>query len=156
MWYSWFINNSLQLKTSLQIISIKKNIFTSMEQKLLIVDDEAHIRILIEQTLEELEDEGVSFFSAENGEEALELIQKENPSLVFLDVMMPKMNGMEVCKRVKQDLGLKNIYIVLLTAKGQELDRQRGQEVGADLYMTKPFDPETLLTKAREVLNLPG
>lgn len=127
-----------------------------MEQKLLIVDDEAHIRILIEQTLEELEDEGVSFFTAENGEEALELIQKENPSLVFLDVMMPKMNGMEVCKRVKQDLGLKNIYIVLLTAKGQELDRQRGQEVGADLYMTKPFDPETLLTKAREVLNLPG
>lgn len=156
MWCSWFINNSLQLKTSLQIISIKKNIFTSMEQKLLIVDDEAHIRILIEQTLEELEDEGVSFFTAENGEEALELIQKENPSLVFLDVMMPKMNGMEVCKRVKQDLGLKNIYIVLLTAKGQELDRQRGQEVGADLYMTKPFDPETLLTKAREVLNLPG
>ena len=127
-----------------------------MEQKLLIIDDEAHIRILIEQTLEELEDEGVSFFTAENGEEALELIQKENPSLVFLDVMMPKMNGMEVCKRVKQDLGLKNIYIVLLTAKGQELDRQRGQEVGADLYMTKPFDPETLLTKAREVLNLPG
>lgn len=126
-----------------------------MEQKLLIVDDEAHIRILIEQTLEELEDEGVSFFTAENGEDALELIQKENPSLVFLDVMMPKMNGMEVCKRVKQDLGLKNIYIVLLTAKGQELDRQKGQEVGADLYMTKPFDPETLLTKAREVLNLP-
>ena len=125
-----------------------------MEQKLLIVDDEAHIRILIEQTLEELEDEGVSFFTAENGEDALELIQKENPSLVFLDVMMPKMNGMEVCKRVKQDLGLKNIYIVLLTAKGQELDRQKGQEVGADLYMTKPFDPETLLNKAREVLNL--
>ncbi len=127
-----------------------------MEQKLLIVDDEAHIRILIEQTLEELEDEGVSFFTAENGEDALELIQKENPSLVFLDVMMPKMNGMEVCKRVKQDLGLKNIYIVLLTAKGQELDRQKGQEVGADLYMTKPFDPETLLNKAREVLNLPN
>ena len=125
-----------------------------MEQKLLIVDDEAHIRILIEQTLEELEDEGVSFFTAENGEDALELIQKENPSLVFLDVMMPKMNGMEVCKRVKQDLGLKNIYIILLTAKGQELDRQKGQEVGADLYMTKPFDPETLLNKAREVLNL--
>ena len=125
-----------------------------MEQKLLIVDDEAHIRILIEQTLEELEDEGVSFLTAENGEDALELIQKENPSLVFLDVMMPKMNGMEVCKRVKQDLGLKNIYIVLLTAKGQELDRQKGQEVGADLYMTKPFDHETLLNKAREVLNL--
>jgi two-component system alkaline phosphatase synthesis response regulator PhoP len=67
-----------------------------MEQKLLIVDDEAHIRMLLEQTLEELEDEGVSFFSAQNGEEALEIIQAENPQLVFLDVMMTKMNGMEV------------------------------------------------------------
>ena len=65
-----------------------------MEQKILIVDDEAHIRMLIEQTLEELEDEGVEFLTAENGEIALDIIQKENPKLVFLDVMMPKMNGM--------------------------------------------------------------
>jgi DNA-binding response OmpR family regulator len=125
-----------------------------MEQKLLIVDDEAHIRMLLEQTLEELEDDGVNFFSAENGEEALEIIQTENPQLVFLDVMMPKMNGMEVCRRVKKDLALNNVFIVLLTAKGQELDRQRGQEVGADLYMTKPFDPEMILKKAKEVLGL--
>ena len=125
-----------------------------MEQKLLIVDDEAHIRILIEQTLEELEDDGVSFFSAQNGEEAFEIIQAENPQLVFLDVMMPKMNGMEVCRKVKKELGLNNVYIVLLTAKGQELDRQKGQEVGADVYMTKPFDPEVILNKAREVLGL--
>ena len=125
-----------------------------MEQKLLIVDDEAHIRMLLEQTLEELEDDGVSFFSAENGEQALEIIQTENPQLVFLDVMMPKMNGMEVCRRVKKELALDKVFIVLLTAKGQELDRQRGQEVGADLYMTKPFDPEIILKKAREVLGL--
>ena len=127
-----------------------------MEQKLLIVDDEAHIRMLIEQTLEELEDQDVKFFTAENGEEALEIIQSENPQLVFLDVMMPKMNGMEVCRRVKKELGLNNVFIVLLTAKGQELDRQKGLEVGADLYMTKPFDPEVILNKAREVLKLPG
>lgn len=125
-----------------------------MEQKILIVDDEAHIRMLIEQTLEELEDEGVEFLTAENGEIALEIIQKENPKLVFLDVMMPKMNGMEVCRRVKKELDLKDVCIVLLTAKGQELDRQRGQEVGADVYMTKPFDPEVLLTKAKEVLGI--
>ena len=125
-----------------------------MEQKILIVDDEAHIRMLIAQTLEELEDEGVNFFSAENGEEALEIIQAENPQLVFLDVMMPKMNGMEVCRRVKKELALDKVFIVLLTAKGQELDRQKGQEVGADLYMTKPFDPEMILKKAREVLGL--
>jgi DNA-binding response OmpR family regulator len=125
-----------------------------MEKKLLIVDDEAHIRMLIEQTLEELEDEGVDFLTAENGEQALEIIQSENPQLVFLDVMMPKMNGMEVCRRVKKELSLDKIFIVLLTAKGQELDRQKGQEVGADLYMTKPFDPEAILAKAKEILGI--
>lgn len=125
-----------------------------MEQKILIVDDEAHIRMLIEQTLEELEDEGVEFLTAENGEIALEIIQKEKPELVFLDVMMPKMNGMEVCRRVKKELGMNEVFIVLLTAKGQETDRQKGQDVGADVYMTKPFDPEVLLQKAKEVLGL--
>lgn len=125
-----------------------------MAQKILIVDDEAHIRMLIEQTLEELEDDGVEFLSAENGEIALEIIQEEKPLLVFLDVMMPKMNGMEVCRRVKKDLAINDIFIILLTAKGQELDRQKGLDVGADVYMTKPFDPEVLLTKAREVLGL--
>jgi len=126
-----------------------------MSQKILIVDDEAHIRMLIEQTLEELEDEGVEFFTAENGEMALEVIGAEKPDLIFLDVMMPKLNGMEVCRRVKQEMGLKDIYIVLLTAKGQESDRQKGLDVGADVYMTKPFDPELLLEKAREELELP-
>jgi DNA-binding response OmpR family regulator len=125
-----------------------------MEQKILIVDDEAHIRMLIGQTLEELEDEGVEFLTAENGEIALDIIQKENPKLVFLDVMMPKMNGMEVCRRVKKELGLDNVFIVLLTAKGQETDRQKGLDVGADVYMTKPFDPEVLLSTAKEVLGL--
>jgi two-component system alkaline phosphatase synthesis response regulator PhoP len=125
-----------------------------MEQKILIVDDEPHIRMLIEQTLEELEDEEVVFFTAENGEEALEIISRERPQLVFLDVMMPKMNGMEVCRRVKKELSIDGVYIILLTAKGQEIDRLKGQEVGADVYMTKPFDPEMLLNKAREVLGL--
>lgn len=125
-----------------------------MEQKILIVDDEAHIRMLIEQTLEELGDDGVEFFTAENGEDALKIIQDEKPQLVFLDVMMPKMNGMEVCSRVKKELGLGKVFIILLTAKGQELDKQKGQEVGADLYMTKPFDPEMVLNKAKEVLEL--
>ena len=125
-----------------------------MDQKILIVDDEAHIRMLIELTLEVLVDDGVEFLTAENGEIALEIIQRENPQLVFLDVMMPKMNGMDVCKKVKKELGLHNVYIVLLTAKGQELDRQKGQEVGADVYMTKPFDPEVILSKARQVLAL--
>lgn len=125
-----------------------------MSKKILIVDDEAHIRMLIEQTLEELEDEGVEFLTAENGEVALEVIREENPQLVFLDVMMPKLNGMEVCRRVKMEEGMKDIYIVLLTAKGQEADKQKGLDMGADVYMTKPFDPERLLEKAKEVLGL--
>ena len=125
-----------------------------MSKKILIVDDEAHIRMLIEQTLEDLEDEGVEFFTADNGESALEMIQTEKPDLVFLDVMMPKMNGMDVCSRVKKQLQMNDVFIILLTAKGQELDRQRGQEVGADVYMTKPFDPELLLSKAVEVRGL--
>jgi DNA-binding response OmpR family regulator len=125
-----------------------------MEKKLLIVDDEPHIRMLIGQTLEELEDEGVKFFTADNGLDALQLIESEKPNLVFLDVMMPKMNGMDVCRKVKQELGLQDVFIILLTAKGQELDRQKGHEVGANVYMTKPFDPETLLTKAKEVLGI--
>ena len=125
-----------------------------MDKKILIVDDEAHIRMLIGQTLEELEDEGVEFLTADNGETALQLIQSEKPNLVFLDVMMPKMNGMDVCKNVKQNEALKDVFIIILTAKGQELDKQKGQEVGADIYLTKPFDPEVLLTKAKEVLSI--
>ena len=121
---------------------------------ILIVDDEAHLRSLIQQTLEELEDEGVELLTASNGEEALETIQKVKPDLVFLDVMMPKLSGFDVCSRTKRDLGLTGVHIVLLTAKGQEFDRQKGQEVGADLYMTKPFDPDALLQKARAVLGL--
>lgn len=125
-----------------------------MDKKILIVDDEAHIRMLIGQTLEELEDEGVEFLTADNGQTALELIQSEKPNIVFLDVMMPKMNGMDVCQKVKKELGIKDVFIVILTAKGQELDKQKGQEVGADVYMTKPFDPEVLLNKAKEVLGI--
>jgi DNA-binding response OmpR family regulator len=122
--------------------------------KILIVDDEPHLRMLIQQTLEELEDDGVELLTARDGDEALETIRVELPDLVFLDVMMPKKNGFDVCNAVTNELGLGHIYIILLTAKGQEFDRKRGQEVGADLYMTKPFDPDALLIKARSVLGL--
>ncbi len=123
-----------------------------MNKKLLIVDDEAHIRMLIEQTLEDLEDEGVELLFADNGEKALSIIQEEKPDLVFLDVMMPKMNGMEVCQRVKKELKLTDVYIILLTAKGQEVDRQKGLDMGADRYMTKPFDPDEMFAIAEEIL----
>jgi DNA-binding response OmpR family regulator len=125
-----------------------------MDPKILIVDDEAHIRILLERTLIDFEDEGVEILMAENGEEALELIKAEKPKLVFLDVMMPKMNGFDVCHTVKNELKMDDVYIVLLTAKGQEYDKQKGTDVGADVYLTKPFDPDEIRDKVEEVLGL--
>ncbi|MCT7955000.1 response regulator transcription factor [Laspinema palackyanum] len=125
-----------------------------MAKKILIVDDEPHIRILMEQTLEELEDEGVELLTAINGEDALNTIKAEKPELVFLDVMMPKMSGFEVCNAVKNELGIKDVYIIMLTAKGQEFDKQKGSDSGADLYMTKPFDPDEVLEKSMEILGI--
>jgi DNA-binding response OmpR family regulator len=125
-----------------------------MSKKILIVDDEPHLRLLLEQTLEELEDEGVELLTADNGEEALEAIRTERPDLVFLDVMMPKMNGFDVCDSVKNELQISETYIIMLTAKGQEFDKQKGQKVGVDMYMTKPFDPDEVLEKSVEVLGL--
>ncbi len=114
-------------------------------KKILIVEDEAHIRLLIEQTLEDLEDQGVEILTAENGAEAVETIVAELPQIVFLDVMIPQINGFEVCRIIKQERRLEGVFIVLLTAKGQEYDRQMGLEAGADAYITKPFNPDELL-----------
>jgi len=125
-----------------------------MEKQILLVDDEPRIRLLLERTLLEFEDEGVDILIADNGEAALELIESERPAMVFLDVMMPRMNGFDVCRRVKRELGLEDVYIVLLTAKGQEFDKQRGEEVGANMYMTKPFDPDEIRNRVRAVLGL--
>ena len=118
-------------------------------QKILIVDDEAHIRALLEQTFEELEDEGVELLTAVDGDAAVALVAAERPDLVFLDVMIPRRNGYEVCQAVRSDLGLTDVTIVLLTAKGQDADRERGLAAGADEFLTKPFDPDELLDLAR-------
>lgn len=123
-----------------------------MQKKLLIVDDEARIRMLLEQTLEELEEEGVGLLQADNGEEAIAIIREEHPQLIFLDFNMPRMNGVSVCQIVRQELGLSEVYIVLLTGKGQDADRQEGLEAGANRYLTKPFDPTEVLSLAEEVL----
>jgi two-component system, OmpR family, alkaline phosphatase synthesis response regulator PhoP len=123
--------------------------------KVLIVDDEPLIRLLIEQSLEEFEERGVEILAAENGVEALEIIMKERPELVFLDVMMPKMNGFEVCSIVKRQLQMKDVCIVMLTAKGQEHDRQKALEAGTDQYITKPFSIREVAKKVSEILNIP-
>ena len=122
----------------------------------LIVDDEQHIRLLIEQTLEELEDDGVELLTASDGEEALDVVANHRPDLIFLDVMMPKRNGFEVCRSVKDDPSTAGTTVILLTAKGQAYDREQGLTAGADQYLTKPFDPDDLLERARTVLGLDG
>lgn len=120
----------------------------------LIVDDEQHIRLLIEQTLEELEDDGVELLTATDGAEALDVVANHHPDLVFLDVMMPKKNGFEVAAAIKADPATAATIVILLTAKGQAYDREQGLTAGADQYLTKPFDPDDLLQRARVALGL--
>jgi two-component system alkaline phosphatase synthesis response regulator PhoP len=122
-------------------------------RRILIADDEPFIVALLKETLEELEDEGVEILAAGNGVEGWAIIQDKRPSLIFLDVMMPKMSGYQVCQLVKQDPELSKAYVVMLTAKGQEIDRERGTEAGADEYVTKPFDPDYILERAHGVLS---
>jgi DNA-binding response OmpR family regulator len=125
-----------------------------MNNCIVIVDDETHIRILLEETLEELEDDGIEIYLASNGEQALEIISRQQPKLVFLDVMMPILNGYDVCEQVRADPALAGIEIIMLTAKGQDQDRQRGMAAGANDYITKPFDPDVILARARSVFGL--
>ena len=122
--------------------------------KILIVDDEAFIRLLIEQTLEDLEDKNVQVFSTDNGEDALKIIQDEKPQLVFLDIMIPRMSGYDVCKTIRLDLKMLDVYIVMLTAKGQEADKMLSEELGANLFITKPVDPDEILSIAEKVLDI--
>jgi two-component system alkaline phosphatase synthesis response regulator PhoP len=119
---------------------------------ILIADDEAHIRLLIEQALEDLEEVGVEIITAKNGMQALQLIQEIKPKLVFLDVMMPIMNGFDICRTIKNEPETEDVYIVLITAKGQEFDHKMGEKAGANFYITKPFDPDELLNLAAKVM----
>jgi DNA-binding response OmpR family regulator len=118
-------------------------------KKVLVVDDEPHV---IRSLTFVLTKEGYDVSSASNGEDALAKIRALRPNLVFLDVMMPKKNGYEVCKELKKDPGLSDIHVIMLTAKGQEADREQGLSAGADEFMTKPFSPVGVVEKVRELL----
>ena len=120
----------------------------------LIVDDEQHIRLLIEQTLEELEDDGVELLTAVDGQQALDVVANQPPDLVFLDVSMPKVDGFEVARTIKADPATAGTTVIMLTAHGQAVDREEGLTAGADDYLTKPFDPDDLLRRARTALGL--
>ncbi|MBU3189912.1 response regulator [Clostridium bowmanii] len=123
-------------------------------KKILIVDDEVNNRLLLEEILEEFKEQGVEILMEEDGKKALNIIINERPNLVFLDIMMPTLDGYEVCNIVKKELKLTDIYIVLLTAKGQAEDKNRGHDVLCDKYITKPFYFNEVLSIAENVLGL--
>ncbi len=125
-----------------------------MSKKILIVDDEIYIRVLLEQTLEDFEDAGVELLSVGNGLEAWNVAQAKRPDLIILDVMMPGLSGHEICQRIRSDPDLSNTHIIMLTAKGQEIDRLHSIEVGANEYITKPFDPDYLTERVADVLSV--
>lgn len=113
-----------------------------MSQKILVVDDEPHIVRLVQVNLEKA---GYVVTTASNGQEALDAVAKEQPDLMVLDVMMPEMDGLETLKRLKGNPETDDIPVILLTAKAQDSDVFEGWKSGADLYLTKPFNPGELL-----------
>jgi two-component system alkaline phosphatase synthesis response regulator PhoP len=122
----------------------------SMTKRILLVDDEERVLGLAEATLS-IED-SYELSMASDGEEAVAACRAQKPDLMFLDLLMPKMNGIEVCRLLKGDPETKGIKIIMLTAMSQEADRMTALDAGADGYITKPFSPKALLDKAEEVL----
>ena len=114
---------------------------------ILIVDDEQPIRTLLEYNLKQSNYETMT---AVDGEEALEVIREQSPDLVLLDLMLPKLDGIDVCKTLRHEEN--NVPIIMLTARGEEPDKILGLEIGADDYMTKPFSPREVLARVRAVL----
>lgn len=118
-------------------------------QKILVVDDEPDVVDMVSMALRNA---GFSIVTAESGSQALELAKSEEPALIVLDLMMPSMNGLEVTKTLKNDTATQPIPIIMLTAKGEEVDRIVGLELGADDYVTKPFSPRELSLRVKSVL----
>ena len=142
----------------LQLIFLKKTTnywwysFLTMEKKkILIADDNENIRDALTYLLE---DEGYALSMAKDGSDALKKAREFLPNILFLDIMMPEMNGYEVCRVIKNDPQLKKIYVIMLTAKGQVAEQERGKEVGADEYIVKPFSPMEILSKIKNILDV--
>ncbi|MBI3534625.1 MAG: response regulator [Deltaproteobacteria bacterium] len=120
-----------------------------MKKKILIVDDEPDMLAILQIRLESA---GYEVFTAEDGEAGLAQVTKVKPDLVILDVMMPKLNGYQVCQNLKQAQATKGIPVILLTAKAEESDKFLGKACGADAYITKEYESDKLLEKMRELI----
>ena len=120
-----------------------------MLANILLVEDEKSIITLIKYNLEK---EGFKVFCSETGEDALKVIKEKTPDLVILDWMLPDTSGIDVCRKIKIDKKLKNIPVLILTAKGEPDDKIKGLEVGADDYVTKPFNNKELLLRVKSLI----
>ena len=121
-----------------------------MGKKILAVDDEPNILMSLEFILEM---EGYEVHTARDGEEALEVAERVRPDLILLDVNMPRKDGYEVCRIIRERVNMTGTKVIMLTAKGQTLEKKKGLEVGADDYVTKPFGAEDLLEKIRTMID---
>lgn len=117
--------------------------------RILIVDDEPNIVLALELLMRR---EGYEIRSVNDGEKAVEAAADFRPDLILLDVMLPRMDGFEVCQLIRGDASLKDISIVMLTAKGRDVEREKGLALGADHYVTKPFSTRDVVRKVREIL----
>jgi DNA-binding response OmpR family regulator len=120
-----------------------------MSHTILIADDEPNIVISLEYLLEQA---GYRVLIARDGQEALDNLQREQPDLVLLDVMMPRLSGYDVCQKIRENPAWRHIRIVMLTAKGREVEVHKGLALGADTYITKPFSTQELLAQIRKQL----
>jgi len=120
-----------------------------MAKKILVVDDEVQ---LVEMVKIRLEANGYEVLAAYDGQEALDKTREEKPDLIVLDLMLPKLDGYKVCRMIKFDDKYKSIPIILFSARAQDSDKEMGVQVGADAYITKPFEPQVLLSKIKELL----
>jgi len=121
-----------------------------MPKEILIVDDEPSIVVPIQFLMEQ---QGYSVLVAENGEDALDVIYKYKPDLILLDIMLPRIDGYEVCEIVRLNPEYRGIKIIFLTAKGREVEIAKGLSLGADAYITKPFSNTELVAKVQELLD---
>jgi two-component system, OmpR family, alkaline phosphatase synthesis response regulator PhoP len=124
-------------------------------KKVLIVDDEDMTRVLLTHILNRMQVDGLEVLLAEDGEEAVRVATAERPGLILLDVLLPKMNGYDVCQRIRRIAGY-SPYVVILTARGNSNDRQRAEAIGANDFMTKPFTPARLMNQLGEIWSLSG
>jgi DNA-binding response OmpR family regulator len=119
------------------------------QKKILIVDDESDILDLLEYNLEK---EGYEVIKAMDGEEAIKRAEKEKPDLILLDIMMPKLDGIETCRRIREIPDLQQVYVVFLTARSEEYSELAGFEAGADDYIPKPIKPRVLMSRIRAIM----